>query len=144
LNFRSLRDICAKKIAPLNKELASAKEPRNTREELDGLAVGRPANSDATALSRQLAAFGIVVTSEWLAVMMNLLTVVGVEVVGGICFVIGSRPANAFELHRPANADASNVIGAKLRASVAFLRFTEDSICDSIGLWPIHHPISMG
>jgi hypothetical protein len=36
------------------------------------------------------------------------------------------------------------VIGAKRRASVAFLRFTEGSICDSWWVWPNHYPISTG
>jgi hypothetical protein len=35
------------------------------------------------------------------------------------------------------------VRGAKSRASVACLRFTADSICDSVGPWPNHTPMSM-
>jgi hypothetical protein len=98
-----LRAICIDEVQPLQRELANPTERQRLSRELDAtsdalksLSVGKPANSDAISLGRYLSALGVTVDSERLADLINLLTVAGVELVGGICFAVGSaRPAES-------------------------------------------------
>ena len=54
--------------------------------------VGKPANTDATAVQRYLGAIGIHVGTERLADILNLLTVFAVEFCGAAALALGRRP----------------------------------------------------
>ena len=94
-----LRKVCAEKVEPLRAELANA-QARERLQTAMGVAsaglstavVGKPANSDASAVQRYLGAVGIRVGTERLADILNLLTVFAVEFCGAAALALGRRP----------------------------------------------------
>ena len=98
-NWR-LRKVCTDKVAPLRAEQAIAGDRARLQTTmaaasgaLGTAAVGKPANSDASAVQRYLAAIGIGVGTERLADVLNLLTVFAVEFCGAAGLALGRRPA---------------------------------------------------
>ncbi len=87
-----LRKVCADKVAPLRAEQAIAADRARLQTAMAAASaalgtatVGKPANSDANAMQRYLAAIGIYVGAERLADILNLLTVLAVEFCGSCC-----------------------------------------------------------
>ncbi|KWT66690.1 hypothetical protein APY04_2321 [Hyphomicrobium sulfonivorans] len=94
-----LRKVCEEQVAPLRNELANAEAREKALEALAeaGAALGavivaKPANSDASAVQRYLAAVGVHVGVERLADALNLLTVFAVEFCGAVALALGRRP----------------------------------------------------
>ena len=97
-NWR-LRKVCADKVNPLRTEQSMALERQRLQTTmtvataaLGTLAVGKPANTDASAVQRYLGAIGIHVGAERLADILNLLTVFAVEFCGAAALALGRRP----------------------------------------------------
>jgi hypothetical protein len=117
-----LRKTCTDKVAPLRAEQAIAGDRARLQTAiatasaaLGTATVGKPANTDASAVQRYLAAVGIHVVTERLADLLNLLTVFAVEFCGAAALALGRRPAGI-----AGNSKASVVNGGDggLNASV--------------------------
>lgn len=96
LESKRLRTICVMTVEPLRTELATAKAleaadqaATEASAALATLTVTKPANTDATAVARYLAAVGIVIGTDRLADVISLLTVLAVEVVGAVAIALG-------------------------------------------------------
>ena len=97
-NWR-LRKTCAEKVAPLQTEQAIAGDRARLQTAiatasaaLGTASVGKPANTDASAVQRYLGAIGIHVGTERLADILNLLTVFAVEFCGAAALALSRRP----------------------------------------------------
>ena len=95
-----LRNTCVEKVAPLRAEQSIAGDRVRLQTAIatasTGLTtttVGKPANTDASAVQRYLGAIGIHVGTERLADILNLLTVFAVEFCGAAALALGRRPA---------------------------------------------------
>ena len=95
-----LRKVCTEKVAPARAELANAQARERLQATmaaaggaLGTATVGKPANSDASAVQRYLGAIGIHAGTERLADILNLLTVFAVEFCGAAALALGRRPA---------------------------------------------------
>lgn len=95
---RRLRTVCAEVVEPLRAELATAdareaaqKAASEASAALGALAVTRPANTDAAAVARYLAAVGITLAVDRLADLISLLTVVAIEIVGAVAIALGRQ-----------------------------------------------------
>lgn len=94
-NWR-LRKVCDEKVGPARAELANA-QARETAQAamaaasaaLGTATVGKPPNSDASAVQRYLAAIGIRVGADRLADVLNLLTVFAIEFCGAAALALG-------------------------------------------------------
>jgi len=93
-----LRKVCDEKVAPARAELANARARETAQAALTAASaalststVTKPANADAGAVRRYLAAIGVDVGTERLADVLNLLTVLAVEVCGAVALVLGRK-----------------------------------------------------
>jgi hypothetical protein len=120
LASKSLRTVCVEKVEPRRTELATA-EARDAAQKaasdasaaLAKLSVTKPANTDAAAVARYLAAVGITVAVDRLADILNLLTVLAVEVTGAVAIALGRQQSVAAE-PQPAAAQSTPRDGGKL------------------------------
>src|SRR5262249_50828062 len=103
LESSRLRAVCIG-VEPVRKELANSQERQrlmgelaSTSEALGNLSIGRPANSDTASLVRYLAALGFDIGADRSADLLNLLTVVSVELAGGLALALGVRPDDTVE-----------------------------------------------
>ena len=99
LESRRLRKVCAEKVEPARAELANARERSRLQAAmatasaaLGAASVGKPANTDATAVQRYLGAIGLRVGTERLADILNLLSVFAVEFCGAAALALGRKP----------------------------------------------------
>lgn len=99
LASRRLRTVCVEKVEPLRAELANAQAREKARRAmtdataaLAAVPTTAPANSDATALARYLAAVGIVIPLDRLADLISLLVVISIEIVGAVAIAFGRSP----------------------------------------------------
>ena len=93
-----LRKTCAEKVAPLRAEQSMALERQRLQTAmatasaaLGTATVGKPANTDASAVQRYLGAIGIRVGTDRLADILNLLTVFAVEFCGAAALALARR-----------------------------------------------------
>jgi len=93
-----LRKVCDEKVAPARAELANALERETAQAALTAASaalgtstVAKPANADAGAVRRYLAAIGVDVGTDRLADVLNLLTVLAVEVCGAVALALGRK-----------------------------------------------------
>lgn len=107
-----LRKTCDEKVAPARAELANAQAREAAQAAmatasaaLGTATVGKPANADASAVRRYLAAIGIHVGTERLADVLNLLTVFAVEFSGAAALALGQRPIAGNGNHRQVDSD---------------------------------------
>ncbi len=102
LENKKLRATCVTAVEPRRAELATAQQRERLQTTmtdataaLGKMSVGKPANSDASAVQRYLAAVGIHVGADRLADLLSLLTVVSVEVCGGVALALGRKQCTA-------------------------------------------------
>lgn len=100
LDSARLRKVCETKVQPARTELANAQAREAAQASMTAASaalgssgVAKPANSDASAVQRYLAAIGIHVGADRLADILNLLTVFAVEFCGSVALALGRRPA---------------------------------------------------
>lgn len=98
LDSKKSRAVCVERVEPLRAEQATALSRQRLQATmadataaLGKLTVGKPANADASAVQRYLAAVGIEIGTQRLADLLSLLTVIAVEVCGGIALAIGRK-----------------------------------------------------
>lgn len=91
LENRRFRTICVEKVEPARAEQSIARERERLQTAmtdataaLSKLTVGKPANTDANAIERYLAAVGIRVGTQRLADLLNLLTVHELAAAGAV------------------------------------------------------------
>lgn len=93
-----LRKVCDEQVTPARAELANARARETAQAALSAASaalgastVAKPANADAGAVRRYLAAIGVDVGTERLADVLNLLTVLAVEVCGAVALALGRK-----------------------------------------------------
>jgi hypothetical protein len=140
LESRRLRTICVERVEPLRAEQSVARERQRLQTAMDdataALAAAKPAtpaNSDATAVARYLAAVGIVVGVDRLADLISLLTVVAIEVVGAVAIALGRQQSmlEAPSAQQAATADSSpNVNSGSVAAPIRIESTATDKPAD--------------
>jgi hypothetical protein len=108
LESKRLRTICVERVEPLRNELATAEARAKAQDAMSTATAAltaaspvKPANTDATAVARYLAALGIVLPVDRLADLISLLTVVAIEVVGSVAFALGRQSLAVAPTARP-------------------------------------------
>ncbi|MCC7251615.1 hypothetical protein [Hyphomicrobium sp.] len=112
LESKRLRTVCVEKVEPLRAEQSIAHERQRLQQTMDNATAAltaakptTPANSDAAAVARYLAALGVVLPVDRLADLISLLTVVAIEVVGAVALALGRQhpvaqpPSAAVNVH---------------------------------------------
>lgn len=95
LENKRLRTICIEQVEPRRAEQSIARQRERLQTTmadataaLGKLTVGKPANADASAVQRYLAAVGLHIGAQRLADLLSLLTVVAMEVCGGVALAL--------------------------------------------------------
>jgi hypothetical protein len=133
LESKRLRTICVERVEPLRAELANAlaREKAQTvmNDATAALAAAKPAtpaNSDATAVARYLAAVGIAVEADRLGDLISLLTVLSIEIVGAVAIALGRQQSmlEAPSAQQATTADSSPAVNSAALAEAARIEST--------------------